>query len=150
MTMSRPEEYLRLLGVVNDRMWAQIEPLEKQLRSLDAEYQAASRRPVVDVVSRGAAALLTPKIDTVAAKLNQLYDEWKMLIVNLGPAPPVAKSAGDWTNQIPWPKAVPPEVKRYVLRMIDQGGVPLSKRVTVKAGTFPYGGGGLVIEYGKW
>ena len=28
--MSRPEEYLRLLGVVNNRMWAQIEPLEKQ------------------------------------------------------------------------------------------------------------------------
>ena len=73
-----------------------------------------------------------------------------MLIVNLGPAPPVPKSAGDWKRDIPWPKSTPPEVKRDVLRVIDQGGIPLGKRVAVKPGTFPYGGGGLVLEYGKW
>jgi hypothetical protein len=51
--MSTPENYLLTIGARNDRMRAQAKPLEKQLRDLDTEYQAASRRPITDVVSPG-------------------------------------------------------------------------------------------------
>ena len=148
--MTRLEDYLRAVGAVNHRMWAQIEPLERQLRSLEAEYQAAGRRPAVDVVATGVAALLAPKVDAVSSQVNLLYEEWRMSIAAIGPPPSGQKPAGDWTARIPWPKSMPPEVKRYVLRVVGQGGIPLSKRVTVKPGRFPYGGSGLVLEYSKW
>jgi RNA polymerase sigma factor FliA len=51
--MSTPENYLLTIGARNDRIRAQAKPLEKQLRDLDTEYQAASRRPITDVVSPG-------------------------------------------------------------------------------------------------
>ena len=35
-------------------------------------------------------------------------------------------------------------------RIIDQGGIPLSKRVAVTLAKAPYGGGGVVVEFAKW
>ena len=104
----------------------------------------------MDVVATGVAALLAPKVDAVSSQVNLLYEEWRMSIAAIGPPPSGQKPAGDWTARIPWPKSMPPEVKRYVLRVVGQGGIPLSKRVTVKPGRFPYGGSGLVLEYSKW
>jgi len=156
--MSTIENYFSAIQALNDRMWAQAKPLEKQLRDLDTEYQAAIRLPVTDVVSRGAAALLLPRINATAAKLNAVYDDWQRNLSLITPPPPTInpnafpppKSPGKLSDKIPWPKDVPLEVRRQLSRVIDQGGIPLSKRVAVTVAKAPYGGGGVVIEFAKW
>ncbi|MFO1419931.1 MAG: hypothetical protein U1F59_03065 [Candidatus Competibacteraceae bacterium] len=156
--MSTIENYFSAIRALNDRMWAQAKPLEKQLRDLDTEYQAAIRRPVTDVVSRGAAALLLPRITATAAKLNAVYDDWQRNLSLITPPPPTInpnafpppKSPGKLSDKIPWPKDVPLEVRRQLGRVIDQGGIPLSKRVSVTVAKAPYGGGGVVVEFAKW
>ncbi|MEZ5580699.1 MAG: hypothetical protein R3F36_12445 [Candidatus Competibacteraceae bacterium] len=139
-------------------MWAQVKPLEKQLRDLDTEYQAAIRRPITDVVSRGAAALLLTRINATVAKINAAYDDWQRTLSLITPPPPTInpntfpppRSPGKLSDKIPWPKDVPLEVRRQLGRVIDQGGIPLSKRVAVTVAKAPYGGGGVVIEFAKW
>jgi hypothetical protein len=44
---------------------------------LDTEYQVASRRPISDVVSLGAAAVLLAQMNATAGKLNAVYDDWQ-------------------------------------------------------------------------
>lgn len=156
--MSTIENYLSTIRTTNDRMWAQVKPLEKQLRDLDTEYQAAIRRPITDVVSRGAAALLLSRINATVAKLNAAYDDWQRTLSLITPPPPTInpntfpppRSPGKLSDKIPWPKDVPLEVRRQLSRVIDQGGIPLSKRVAVTVAKAPYGGGGVVIEFAKW
>lgn len=156
--MSTIENYLSTIRATNDRMWAQVKPLEKQLRDLDTEYQAAIRRPITDVVSRGAAALLLSRINATVAKINAVYDDWQRTLSLITPPPPTInpntfpppRSPGKLSDKIPWPKDVPLEVRRQLSRVIDQGGIPLSKRVAVTVAKAPYGGGGVVIEFAKW
>lgn len=156
--MSTIENYLSTIRATNDRMWAQVKPLEKQLRDLDTEYQAAIRRPITDVVSRGAAALLLTRINATVAKINAVYDDWQRTLSLITPPPPTInpntfpppRSPGKLSDKIPWPKDVPLEVRRQLGRVIDQGGIPLSKRVAVTVAKAPYGGGGVVIEFAKW
>jgi hypothetical protein len=156
--MSTIENYFLAISALNNRMWAQAKPLEKQLRDLDTEYQAAIRRPVTDVVSRGAAALLVSRINTTVGKLNAVYDDWQRNLSLITPPPPTIdpkafpppKSPGKLSDKIPWPKDVPLEVRRQLGRVIDQGGIPLSKRVSITAAKAPYGGGGVVVEFAKW
>lgn len=156
--MSTLENYLQTVGAMNERMWAQARPLEKQLRDLDAEYQAASRRPIADVVSRGAAAILLSRINATADKLNAVYDDWRRNLSLITRPPPTIdpnafpppRAPGKLSAKIPWPKDVPPEVRRQLGRVIDQGGIPLSKRVSVTVAKAPYGGGGVVVEFAKW
>lgn len=156
--MSTIENYLSTIRATNDRMWAQVKPLEKQLRDLDTEYQAAIRRPITDVVSRGAAALLLTRINATVAKINAVYDDWQRTLSLITPPPPTInpntfpppRSPGKLSDKIPWPKDVPLEVRRQLSRVIDQGGIPLSKRVAVTVAKAPYGGGGVVIEFAKW
>ncbi|MCB1794717.1 MAG: hypothetical protein R3F44_07165 [Candidatus Competibacteraceae bacterium] len=156
--MSTIENYLSTIRATNDRMWAQVKPLEKQLRDLDTEYQAAIRRPITDVVSRGAAALLLTRINATVAKINAAYDDWQRTLSLITPPPPTInpntfpppRSPGKLSDKIPWPKDVPLEVRRQLGRVIDQGGIPLSKRVAVTVAKAPYGGGGVVIEFAKW
>jgi hypothetical protein len=156
--MSTIENYLSTIRATNDRMWAQVKPLEKQLRDLDTEYQAAIRRPITDVVSRGAAALLLSRINATVAKINAAYDDWQRTLSLITPPPPTInpntfpppRSPGKLSDKIPWPKDVPLEVRRQLGRVIDQGGIPLSKRVAVTVAKAPYGGGGVVIEFAKW
>jgi len=156
--MSTIENYLSTIRATNDRMWAQVKPLEKQLRDLDTEYQAAIRRPITDVVSRGAAALLLSRINATVAKINAAYDDWQRTLSLITPPPPTInpntfpppRSPGKLSDKIPWPKDVPLEVRRQLSRVIDQGGIPLSKRVAVTVAKAPYGGGGVVIEFAKW
>lgn len=156
--MSTIENYLSTIRATNDRMWAQVKPLEKQLRDLDTEYQAAIRRPITDVVSRGAAALLLSRINATVAKINAVYDDWQRTLSLITPPPPTInpntfpppRSPGKLSDKIPWPKDVPLEVRRQLGRVIDQGGIPLSKRVAVTVAKAPYGGGGVVIEFAKW
>lgn len=156
--MSTPENYLLAIGALNDRMWAQAKPLEKQLRDLDTEYQGASRRPIADVASRGVAALLLSRINATADKLNAVYDDWQRNLSLITPPPPTLdpnafpppRSPGKLSAKIPWPQGVPPEVRRRLGRIIDQGGIPLSKRVAVTLAKAPYGGGGVVVEFAKW
>lgn len=156
--MSTIENYLSTIRATNDRMWAQVKPLEKQLRDLDTEYQAAIRRPITDVVSRGAAALLLTRINATVAKINAAYDDWQRTLSLITPPPPTInpntfpppRSPGKLSDKIPWPKDVPLEVRRQLSRVIDQGGIPLSKRVAVTVAKAPYGGGGVVIEFAKW
>ena len=156
--MSTIENYLSTIRATNDRMWVQVKPLEKQLRDLDTEYQAAIRRPITDVVSRGAAALLLSRINATVAKINAAYDDWQRTLSLITPPPPTInpntfpppRSPGKLSDKIPWPKDVPLEVRRQLSRVIDQGGIPLSKRVAVTVAKAPYGGGGVVIEFAKW
>ena len=156
--MSTIQNYLSTIRATNDRMWAQVKPLEKQLRDLDTEYQAAIRRPITDVVSRGAAALLLSRINATVAKINAAYDDWQRTLSLIPPPPPTInpntfpppRSPGKLSDKIPWPKDVPLEVRRQLGRVIDQGGIPLSKRVAVTVAKAPYGGGGVVIEFAKW
>jgi len=156
--MSTIENYLSTIRATNDRMWAQVKPLEKQLIDLDTEYQAAIRRPITDVVSRGAAALLLSRINATVAKINAAYDDWQRTLSLITPPPPTInpntfpppRSPGKLSDKIPWPKDVPLEVRRQLSRVIDQGGIPLSKRVAVTVAKAPYGGGGVVIEFAKW
>lgn len=156
--MSTIENYLSTIRATNDRMWTQVKPLEKQLRDLDTEYQAAIRRPITDVVSRGAAALLLTRINATVAKINTAYDDWQRTLSIITPPPPTInpntfpppRSPGKLSDKIPWPKDVPLEVRRQLSRVIDQGGIPLSKRVAVTVAKAPYGGGGVVIEFAKW
>ena len=156
--MSTIQNYLSTIRATNDRMWAQVKPLEKQLRDLDTEYQAAIRRPITDVVSRGAAALLLTRINATVAKINAAYDDWQRTLSLITPPPPTInpntfpppRSPGKLSDKIPWPKDVPLEVRRQLSRVIDQGGIPLSKRVAVTVAKAPYGGGGVVIEFAKW
>ena len=156
--MSTIQNYLSTIRATNDRMWAQVKPLEKQLRDLDTEYQAAIRRPITDVVSRGAAALLLTRINATVAKINAAYDDWQRTLSLITPPPPTInpntfpppRSPGKLSDKIPWPKDVPLEVRRQLGRVIDQGGIPLSKRVAVTVAKAPYGGGGVVIEFAKW
>lgn len=156
--MSTIENYLSTIRATNDRMWAQVKPLEKQLRDLDTEYQAAIRRPITDVVSRGAAALLLTRINATVDKINAVYDDWQRTLSLITPPPPTInpntfpppRSPGKLSDKIPWPKDVPLEVRRQLSRVIDQGGIPLSKRVAVTVAKAPYGGGGVVIEFAKW
>lgn len=156
--MSTIENYLSTIRATNDRMWAQVKPLEKQLRDLDTEYQAAIRRPITDVVSRGVTALLLSRINATVAKINAAYDDWQRTLSLITPPPPTInpntfpppRSPGKLSDKIPWPKDVPLEVRRQLGRVIDQGGIPLSKRVAVTVAKAPYGGGGVVIEFAKW
>lgn len=156
--MSTIENYLSTIRATNDRMWAQVKPLEKQLRDLDTEYQAAIRRPITDVVSRGVTALLLSRINATVAKINAAYDDWQRTLSLITPPPPTInpntfpppRSPGKLSDKIPWPKDVPLEVRRQLSRVIDQGGIPLSKRVAVTVAKAPYGGGGVVIEFAKW
>lgn len=156
--MSTIENYLSTIRATNDRMWAQVKPLEKQLRDLDTEYQAAIRRPITDVVSRGAAALLLSRINATVAKINAAYDDWQRTLSLITPPPPTInpntfpppRSPGKLSDKIPWPQGIPLEVRRQLSRVIDQGGIPLSKRVAVTVAKAPYGGGGMVIEFAKW
>ncbi|MDG4563115.1 MAG: hypothetical protein P9E88_17665 [Candidatus Competibacter sp.] len=156
--MSTIENYLSTIRATNDRMWAQVKPLEKQLHDLNTEYQAAIRRPITDVVSRGAAALLLSRINATVAKINAAYDDWQRTLSLITPPPPTInpntfpppRSPGKLSDKIPWPKDVPLEVRRQLGRVIDQGGIPLSKRVAVTVAKAPYGGGGVVIEFAKW
>lgn len=156
--MSTIENYLSTIRATNDRMWAQVKPLEKQLRDLDTEYQAAIRRPITDVVSRGVTALLLSRINATVAKINAVYDDWQRTLSLITPPPPTInpntfpppRSPGKLSDKIPWPKDVPLEVRRQLSRVIDQGGIPLSKRVAVTVAKAPYGGGGVVIEFAKW
>jgi hypothetical protein len=156
--MSTLENYLQTISTMNNRMWAQAKPLEKQLRDLDIEYQAASRRPITDVVSRGAAAMLLSRINATAGKLNAVYDDWQRNLSLITPPPPTIdpkafpppRSPGKLSAKIPWPNDVPLEVRRQLGRVIDQGGIPLSKRVAVTVAKAPYGGGGVVVEFAKW
>jgi hypothetical protein len=149
VTMSTPENDLRVVGAMNERMWTQAEPLEKQLRKLEAEYQAARQRPITDVIARGAAALLETQINALVRKLNTVYEEWQRNLTLIAP-PPSRNSASHWTSKIPWPKAVPPDVRKQLLRIIQQGGIPISRRVTVKPVRFPSGGQGIAVEFSKW
>ena len=118
--MSTIENYLSTIRATNDRMWAQVKPLEKQLRDLDTEYQAAIRRPITDVVSRGAAALLLTRINATVAKINAAYDDWQRTLSLITPPPPTInpntfpppRSPGKLSDKIPWPKDVPLEVRR--------------------------------------
>ncbi len=156
--MSTLENYLLTIGTLNNRMWAQAKPLEKQLRDLDTEYQVASRRPITDVVSRGAVAILLSRINATAGMLNAVYDDWQRNLSLITPPPPTIdpnafpppRSPGKLSAKIPWPKDVPPEVRRQLGRVVDQGGIPLSKRVAVTLAKAPYGGGGVVVEFAKW
>jgi hypothetical protein len=156
--MSTFENYLLTISTMNNRMWAQAKPLEKQLRDLDTEYQAASRRPITDVVSRGAAAMLLSRINATAGKLNAVYDDWQRNLSLITPPPPTIdpkafpppRSPGKLSAKIPWPNDIPLEVRRQLGRIIDQGGIPLSKRVAVTVAKAPYGGGGVVVEFAKW
>ena len=156
--MSTLENYLLTISTMNNRMWAQAKPLEKQLRDLDTEYQAASRRPITDAVSRGAAAMLLSRINATAGKLNAVYDDWQRNLSLITPPPPTIdpkafpppRSPGKLSAKIPWPNDIPLEVRRQLGRIIDQGGIPLSKRVAVTVAKAPYGGGGVVVEFAKW
>lgn len=156
--MSTLQNYLLTIDAMNHRLWAQAKPLEKQLRDLDTEYQAARQRPITDGVSRGVAALLLPRINATAEKLNAVYDDWQRNLSLITPPPPTfdpnafppPRSPGKLSAKIPWPKDVPPEVRRQLGRVIDQGGIPLSKRVSVTVAKAPYGGGGVVVEFAQW
>src|SRR5262245_37102265 len=86
--MSTQENYWLTIGALNTRMWAQAKPLEKQLRDLDTQYQAALQRPITDVISRGMAALLVPQINVTADKLNAVYDDWQRTLSLITPPPP--------------------------------------------------------------
>ncbi|NOT57908.1 MAG: hypothetical protein HOP18_25170 [Deltaproteobacteria bacterium] len=156
--MSTIENYLLTVSALHTRMWAQAKPLEKRLRDLDAEYQAASRRPITDVVSRGAAAILLTQINATTDKLNAVYDDWQRTLSLITPPPPTIdpntfpppRTPGKLSARIPWPQDIPAEVKRQLGRMIDQGGIPVSKRVAVTVARAPYGGTGVVVEFAKW
>ena len=110
------------------------------------------------MVSRGAVAILATRINATVDKLNAVYDNWQRNLSLMTPPPPTVnpntfpppKSPGKLSAKIPWPKDVPPEVRRYLGRVIDQGGIPLSKRVSVTVAKAPYGGGGVVVEFAKW
>ena len=157
--MSTFENYLSTINALNNRMWAKAKPLEKELRSLETEYKAAISRPVTDAVARGASAMLLTRINGAAAKLNDLYEEWQRNLSLITPPPPTIdpnsypppKSPGKTSSKIPWPQDLPVEVRRYLGRIIDQGGVPVSKRVSVSVANAPYGGGpGVVIKFTDW
>jgi hypothetical protein len=157
--MSTLENYLLTISTLNNRMWAQAKPLEKQLRDLDAEYQVASRRPVTDVVARGATTILLARMNTTASQLNTVYEEWQRTLSLITPPPPTIdpntfpppRSPGKLSAKIPWPQDLPLEIRRQLGRVIDQGGIPLSKRVAVTVAKAPYGGGGsVVVEFAKW
>jgi len=156
--MSTTENYLLTIAALHTRMWAQAKPLEKQLRDLDTEYQAASRRPITDVVSRGAAAILLAQMNATAGKLNAVYDDWQRTLSLITPPPPTIdpnafpppRSPGKLSARIPWPQDIPLEVRRQLGRVIDQGGIPVSKRVAVTLARAPYGGTGVVVEFAKW
>ncbi|HOW75307.1 MAG TPA: hypothetical protein P5102_08020 [Candidatus Competibacteraceae bacterium] len=147
--MSTPENYLRAVVAMNERMWPQAESLQKQLQKLESEYQAARQRPITDVIARGVAALLEAQINDVVRKLNTVYEEWQRNLTLIAP-PPSKNPASNWTSKIPWPKAVPPDVRKQLLRIIQQGGIPISHRVTVKPVKFPSGGQGIAVEFSKW
>ena len=156
--MSTMENYLLTVSALHTRMWAQAKPLEKRLRDLDTEYQAASRRPITDVVSRGAAAILLAQINATTGQLNAVYDDWQRTLSLMTPPPPTIdpntfpppRTPGKLSSRIPWPQDIPTEVKRQLGRIIDQGGIPVSKRVTVTVARAPYGGTGVVVEFAKW
>ena len=157
--MSTFENYLSTINALNNRMWAMAKPLEKELRSLETEYKAAISRPVIDVIARGVSLILLTEIDGAAAKLNNVYDEWQRNLSFITPPPPTVdpntypppKSPGKASSKIPWPQDVPMEVRRQLGRIIDQGGIPVSKRVSVSVGNAPYGGGpGVVIKFTDW
>lgn len=157
--MSTMENYVRSISALNDRMWSQAKPLEKQLREMEREYQSSSARPVTDVMARGAVAILATRMQQTAANLNMLYDEWRRNITLFTPPPPTVDpkafppppSPGKISAKIPWPKDMPPDVTRYLSRVVDQSGIPLSKRVAISLAKAPYGGGGsVVVEFSKW
>jgi hypothetical protein len=157
--MSTFENYLSTINALNDRMWGMAKPLEKELRSLEAEYKVASNRPITDVIARGASAILLNRIQVAAAKLNKIYDEWQRNLSLITPPPPTEdpkafpppKTPGKASSKIPWPDGVPMDVRRQLGRVIDQGGVPVGKRVSVSVATAPYGGGpGVVVKFTDW
>lgn len=157
--MSTVENYLRTVVLMNDRMWAMAKPLEKQLRDQQREYDATAKRPITDVVSRGAATMLSMRMQYTAQKLNQVYDNWQRNLTLFQPPPPTIDpnafppppSPGKLSAKIPWPKDLPPDVKRYLSRLVDQKGIPLTKRVAISAAKAPFGGGGsIVVEFAKW
>ena len=156
--MSTLASYYQAIETLNNRMWAQAKPLEQRLRDLEIEYRATADRPITDVISTGVASILLGEMNATSANLNGVYDDWQRNLSLITPPPPTddpnafppKPSRGKPSAKIPWPKDVPMEVRRQLGRVIDQGGIPISKRVQIIPAKGPYGGGGVAIEFSKW
>lgn len=76
-----------------------------------------------------------------------MYDDWQrnLSLMTLPPPTidpntfPPAQMPGKLSARIPWLRDISAEVKRQLGRIIDQGGIPISKRVAVTVARSPYG-----------
>ena len=152
--MSRPEAILNDIRTLNDHYWAKIGPLERKLLEVEDAFKAASeaapRGSPVDVIGRGLPAAFLAQLHDLAAKINALYAEWERRLTFINPPKPGPKPSADFASKIPWPGAVPPGVRKRLTRVIEQGGIPLSKRVQIIPARGPFGGTGVAVEFAKW
>jgi len=151
--MSRPEAILNDIQKLNTQYWSQIGPLERKLAELESAYQATQRQPApaADVIGRGLPMVYVSQLNDLAAKINALYAEWEQRLTYINPPAPSPKPSGSISSKIPWPSAVPQGVRKRLGRIIDQGGLPLSKRVQIVPAKAPYSGApGVAVEFAKW
>ena len=173
MSTPRPEVVLNDIQKLNERYWGQIAPLERKLAEVEASYQAARRQAgaggtlgkiredfVPQIVKLAQGKPIGPVKDPaqyeremrdLAERINALYAEWEQRLRYINPPAPGPKKSGSFASRIPWPSGVPEWFRRGATRVLEQGGVPLSKRVQIVPSRGPYGGGnGVAVEFAKW
>lgn len=156
--MSRPEAILNDVKMLNNRFWEQIGPLENKLLELEKAYQASLRPAfsINDVLNRADPGFFfnrmkqVQEMNDLAAKINALYLEWERNLTFIKLPPAAAGPSGSLASKIPWPSSVPMSVRKRLGRIIEQGGIPISKRVQIIPSRAPYGGQGVAVEFAKW
>jgi hypothetical protein len=166
------EQYARHLLASSEHWTSQIQALQKELLELYQRYLAArAQRPApprdvqqaqdlaealkqLELEYRGAqparpspptdeAQLLERRITDVTNRLNNAYDQWATNL-RLIPPPPTPIPPG-WLDA--WlARAGKRELKEFISRSINQKGVAVSRRVTIKKVEGAYG---LVLEV-RW
>lgn len=173
MSTQRPEQVLSDIQKLNEKYWGQIAPLERKLAEVEASYQAARRLAgargpldkirddfVPEIIKLAQGRPIGPvkdpaayerEMQDLAGRINALYAEWEQLLKYFKPPAPGPQKSGSFASKIPWPNGVPQWFRQGVTRILEQGGVPLSKRVQIIPSRGPYGGSnGVAVEFAKW
>lgn len=147
--MCRPDLFYKDVEKLTERYWPRIVDLEKKLAEAEKAYQDAARRPPSGSGSNGrsSAPSYYKEMAGLSDTINNLYTEWQRNLTYIKPPDCGTKKSGSIASKIPWPSQVPMGVRRQLTRVIEQGGIPISKRVQIVPTN---GGKGVALEFSKW
>lgn len=123
----------RSQGPAPPRDFGQVQDLAEALKQLEAAHRAPAGggQPAVTDETRK----IDERIAEVAKRLNKLYADWAMNLRLV--APPSQVPAGFFEKWLAQPGKK--EMKAFIVRCVDQKGLPVTERVTIKKVEGGYG-----------